>query len=74
MTPYLDSGIQPTDEVLNLKMTEGMYVLLNTDQNLYASLFDFADPWKIDIMDFMEQNYMNDFSLEEMANYTVERN
>ena len=70
MTPNLDSGIQPTDEVLNLKMTEGMYVLLNTDQNLYASLFDFADPWKIDIMDFMEQNYMNDLSLEEMANYT----
>lgn len=37
---------------------------------LYASLFDFADPWKIDIMSFMEQNYTNDLSLEEMANYT----
>ena len=29
-----------------------------------------ADPWKIDIMSFMEQNYTNDLSLEEMANYT----
>lgn len=70
MTPYFDSGIRPTDELLELKMTEGMYVLLNTDKNLYASLFDFTDPWKIDIMDFMEQNYMNDLTLEEMANYT----
>jgi len=35
-----------------LKMTEGLYILLNTDKNLYASLFDFADPWKIDIMNF----------------------
>ena len=51
-------------------MTEGLYILLNTDKNLYASLFDFADPWKIDIMSFMEQNYTNDLSLEEMANYT----
>ena len=70
MTPYFNSGIRPTDELLELKMTEGLYVLLNTDKNLYASLFDFADPWKIDIMDFMEQNYMNDLTLAEMANYT----
>lgn len=51
-------------------MVEGLYVLLNTDKNLYASLFDFTDPWKIDLMDFMERNYMNDLSLEEMASYT----
>ena len=70
MVPYFDSGIQPTEELLNLKMTEGVYVLLNTNKNLYASLFDFADPWKIDILEFLEKNYMNDLSLEEIANYT----
>lgn len=70
MTPYFDSGIQPTEELLNLKMTEGVYVLLNTDKNLYASLFDFASPWKIDIIDFLEKNYKNDLTLEEIANYT----
>lgn len=70
MTPYFDSGIQPTEELLNLKMTEGMYVLMNTDKSLYASLFDFAVPWKIDILDFMERNYMNDLTLKEIANYT----
>ena len=68
--PYFDSGMRPSEEVLRLKMEEGLYVLLNTDKNLYASLFDFVDPWKIDLMDFMECNYMNDLSLEEMANYT----
>lgn len=70
MTPYFNSGVRPSDELLELKMTEGMYVLLNTDRNLYASLFDFADLWKIDILEFMEQNFRNDLSLEEMANYT----
>lgn len=68
--PYFEAGVKPSDDVLRLKMVEGLYVLLNTDKNLYASLFDFTDPWKIDLMDFMERNYMNDLSLEEMASYT----
>lgn len=70
MTPYFDSNIQPTEELLQLKMVEGIYVLLNTSKNLYASIFDFTDPWKIDILEFLESNYMNDISMEEIANYT----
>lgn len=70
MNPYFDSTIQPTDALLKLKMVEGMYVLLNTDKNLYASLFDFADPWKIDIIEFLERNLKSDLSIEEIANYT----
>ena len=70
MAPYFDSGVQPSKELLYLKMTEGVYVLLNTDQSLYASLFDFADPWKPDILEFMEKNYMNDLTPGEIANYT----
>ena len=70
MTPYFDSNIQPTEELLQLKMIEGIYVLLNTSKNLYASIFDFTDPWKIDILEFLESNYMNDISMEEIANYT----
>ena len=64
MTPYFDSNIQPTEELLQLKMIEGIYVLLNTSKNLYASIFDFTDPWKIDILEFLESNYMNDISME----------
>lgn len=70
LIPYFDSGITPDEEILRMKMDEGMLAILKTDKNLYASLFDFAEPWKIDIADFMEQNYMNDLSMEEMAYYT----
>lgn len=70
MTPYFDSDIKPTDALLNLKMMEGVYALLNTDKELYASLFDFTEPWKIDILEFLEKNYMNDLTMEEIANYT----
>lgn len=68
--PYFDAGVRPSDEILRLKMTEGLYVVLNTDASLYASLFDFTDPWKIDILDFMEKNYMNELSMSDMAYYT----
>jgi AraC-like DNA-binding protein len=70
ITPYFDSPIPPADELLKLKMAEGALILLNTDKNVYASLFDFAEPWKIDILDFMNENYMYSLSAEEMANFT----
>lgn len=68
--PYFDSGAKPSEEVLKLKMTEGLYVLLNTDKNLFASLFDFVEPWKIDILDYLNENYMYDLSMDEIASYT----
>lgn len=68
--PYFDAGTKPSEEILQLKMTEGAYAILNTDINLYASLFDFTDPWKIDILDFMERNFTNDLSLQDIAYYT----
>lgn len=68
--PYFDAATKPSEEILKLKMTEGLYVLLSTDENLYASLFDFVDPWKIDIIDYLEQNYMNELSMQQIAYYT----
>ena len=70
LVPYFDAESQPDEDILKMKMIEGMRAILKTDVNLYASLFDFIEPWKIDIVDFMEKNYMNELSMEEMAYYT----
>lgn len=70
LVPYFDAEATPDAEILKMKMAEGMFAILKTDENLYASLFDFVEPWKIDIVDFMEKNYMNDLTMEEMAYYT----
>ncbi|WP_065220648.1 MULTISPECIES: helix-turn-helix domain-containing protein [Butyricimonas] len=70
LVPYFDAGEKPSEDILKLKMVEGVYVLLNTDRNLYASLFDFVEPWKIDILDYLNENYMCDLSMEEIASYT----
>jgi AraC-like DNA-binding protein len=70
MTPFFDMEIQPDAEFIKLKMIEGIRVLLNTDDCFYSALFDFSEPWKIDILDYLNENYMYDLSAEDMANFT----
>ena len=70
ITPYFDSTIAPAPELIRLKMMEGVYALLHTDRSFYSSLFDFTEPWKIDILDFLNENYMYDLSMEEIASFT----
>lgn len=70
ITPYFDSTIKPMDDIMHLKMLEGVHALLRVDERFYATLFDFSEPWKIDIFDFMNKNYMYDLSLEEIASFT----
>lgn len=70
MTPYFNSSVQPAKELMELKLKEGVYSLLNIDKKFYPSLFDFTEHWKIDILDFMDENFMYDLSIEEIANFT----
>lgn len=70
MVPYFDTANKPNDELMQLKMQEGLVTLLALDKRFYPTLFDFAEPWKIDILDFLNANYMYDLSIEEIASYT----
>lgn len=70
MIPYFDSQNKPNDQVMQLKMREGLVALLATDKRFYPTLFDFTEPWKIDILDFLNKNYMYDLSIGEIAAYT----
>ena len=70
MMPYFDSEKEPGKEMMQLKLQEGVYSLLNIDNRFYPALFDFAEPWKIDILDYMEENYMFDLSVEAIAGFT----
>lgn len=45
-------------------------LLLSRSQRFYPTLFDFSDPWKIDIMDFMEKHFADDLSIRDFARYT----
>ncbi len=70
MTAYLDASVKPSEEMMRLKLMEGVYSLLNIDKRFFPTLFDFTEPWKIDLLEFIEQNYSYDLSLEEIASFT----
>lgn len=70
MMPYVESDINPTEALMDLKLHEGVLALLSADDRFYPTLFDFAESWKIDILDFLNSNYMYEFTLAELANYT----
>jgi len=70
MKPYFDTDKEPLKELMQLKLQAGVYTLLDIDTRFYPALFDFTEPWKIDILDYMEENYMYDLSVEEIAGFT----
>ena len=60
----------PSEEIAWMKRQEGLRCVLAVDPDFYASLFDFAQPWKIDLLGFMEENYLYDLTIPELARYT----
>lgn len=70
LTPYFDSNVKPTEGITHLKLQEGIYALLNSNELLYPILFDFAEPWKVDILEFLNENYMDELTMEQIASFT----
>lgn len=70
LTPYFDSNVKPTEGITHLKLQEGIYALLNSNELLYPILFDFAEPWKVDILEFLNKNYMDELTMEQIASFT----
>lgn len=54
--------MKPKDDFMNLKLQEGLLALLHIDNRFAPTLFDFNQPWKIDIMEFLNENYMYEFT------------
>lgn len=70
LTPYFDYDIKPSEEIIQLKLQEGIYALLSSGKEFFPILFDFTEPWKIDILEFLNENYMYELTMEEIASYT----
>jgi len=67
---YFDSQTYPSKELMTNKLKEAVLVLLQIEPSLATVLFDFAEPWKTYLVDFMNKNYKCDLSLEDFAHYT----
>lgn len=66
---YFKSDRFPDERLMELKMQEIVLTLLEIRPELKPLLFDFALPSKIDLSVFMEQYYLQNLSLEELARH-----
>ncbi len=67
LVPYLDRRETEYLDFLALKNKEIILILLKTNSDLRSILFDFNDPGKIDLEDFMNNNFHFNVSLERFA-------
>lgn len=70
ITPYFNPENKPSPDIMQLKLQEALLALLHIDQRFAPTLFDFSDPWKIDIIGFLQENYMIEMTTGDMAHYT----
>jgi AraC-type DNA-binding domain-containing proteins len=67
---YFEADEYPSDTLLNTKLCEAVLILLQTKPELAESLFDFAPPYKINLENFMENNFKCELSVEQFAHFT----
>lgn len=69
LMPYLEAG-DLGQELINVKLTEALLVLLRAHPELKNTLFDFSEPGKIDLEAFMNKNYHFNVGLSRFAYLT----
>jgi AraC-like DNA-binding protein len=69
--PYVrNPSAKLTDAMVILKVNEGVKLLLHTMPELKAFLFDFSEPYKIDLEKFMLSNFHFNVPVEKFAQLT----
>ena len=67
---YFEVKEYPSERLMEAKIKEVILTLIETMPELKSVLFDFVEPWKIDLAAFMNSNYTVDLDLEGFAHYT----
>lgn len=67
---YFNSNMYPSADLMDAKLREAVFVLLQLRPELKPVLFDFAAPYKISVRDFMEENFRSDLTVEQFAHFT----
>ena len=67
---YFDVDQYPSEELMEAKLKEAVFVLLQIKPEIATILFDFAEPWKVDLKEFMNTHYKSNLSIREFAHYT----
>lgn len=68
--PYFDLNYKLPQELSQLKIQEAITVLRSLDKDIDNVLSDFSEPHKINLVEFMERNYMFNMPLEKFGYLT----
>lgn len=71
LEPYINKKKEATPRLADLKIREAIELLLQSNPGFKHILFDFTEPYKIDLEEFMNQNYMFNVSVESFAKLTA---
>ncbi|GAB0155943.1 hypothetical protein CHRYSEOSP005_12050 [Chryseobacterium sp. Alg-005] len=70
LIPYFDMKESFPENIAHLKIIEAISILREIDPNIDSILADFEEPGKIDLINFMEKNYMFNMPLERFGYLT----
>jgi AraC-like DNA-binding protein len=70
LIPYFEVKESFPENIAALKITEAISILREIDKNIDSVLADFEEPGKIDLVNFMERNYMFNMSLDKFGYLT----
>ena len=70
LIPYFDLGDDLPNDIATIKIEEAITILRSIDKNADSLLADFDDPGKIDLVDFMERNFMFNMPLDKFGYLT----
>ena len=70
MIPYFDLEYKLPEGLSNLKIKEAITVLRSINKDIDNVLSDFSEPHKINLVEFMEQNYMFNMPIEKFGYLT----
>jgi AraC-like DNA-binding protein len=70
LAPYINKTKQATPRLAALKIREAVELLLQSNPIFRSILFDFSEPYKIDLEEFMNQNYMFNVPVASFAKLT----
>ncbi len=67
LLPYFDKPEFFSPKMAALKTEEAVELLQRLDKSFYSFLFDFSEPFKIDLEAFMQKNYLFNIPMKEFA-------
>lgn len=70
LMPYVEQSTSVSKQMETMKVNEIITLLLENHPELQTFLFDFSEPFKIDLEEFMQKNYQYNVPLDNFAKLT----